>query len=36
MKLTTANIAVIMVAIVGISAASTFAITTEVADYGKN
>jgi len=35
MKLTTANIAVIMVAIVGISAASTFAITTEVADYGK-
>jgi len=34
MKLTTANIAVIMVAIVGISAASTFAITTEVADYG--
>jgi len=35
MKLTTANIAVIMVAIVGISADSTFAITTEVADYGK-
>ena len=35
MKFTTANIAVIMVAIVGISAASTFAITTEVADYGK-
>jgi len=34
MKLTTANIAVIMVAIIGISAASTFAITTEVADYG--
>ncbi len=35
MKLTTANIAVIMVAIVGISAASTYAITTEVADFGK-
>jgi len=35
MKLTTANIAVIMVAIVGISAASTFAITTEVVEYGK-
>jgi len=34
MKLTTANIAVIMVAIVGISAASTFAITTGVAEYG--
>lgn len=34
MKLTTANIAVIMVAIVGISAASTYAITTEVAQYG--
>ena len=35
MKLTTANIAVIMVAIVGISVASTFAITTEVSEYGK-
>ncbi len=35
MKLTTANIAVIMVAIVGISAASTYAITTEVSEYGK-
>ena len=34
MKLTTANIAVIMVAIVGISAASTFAITTQVVDFG--
>ena len=34
MKLTTANIAVIMVAIVGISAASTYAITTEVSEYG--
>jgi len=36
MKLTTANIAVIMVAIVGISAASTYAITTEVAQYGSH
>jgi hypothetical protein len=35
MKLTTANIAVIMVAIVGVSIASTFAFTAEVIDYGK-
>jgi len=36
MKLTTANIAVIMVAIVGISAASTYAITTEVSEFAKS
>ena len=36
MKLTTANIAVIMVAIVGISAATTYAVTTELVDpFGK-
>ena len=36
MKLTTANIVVIMVAVVGLSAASTFALTTELVDvYGK-
>jgi len=35
MKFTTANVAILMVAVVGISAASTFAFTTEVADYGK-
>lgn len=36
MKLTTANIAVIMVAIVGISIASTFAITSELVDLAGN
>jgi len=35
MKLSTANIAVIMVALVGVSIASTFAITTDFENYGK-